>query len=288
VATIIARRRWARQPRNASYATLDDRFPVSLLWSGTDESSVWMRGGVPGNSGADTRMGWTYSNTGSYAGTPEGVGRLYSGSQASAVAFASNWGSYPFTVGVVFALNSVTTCIAGGIVDTTNSSGNVLALIGVNGSGQVYAIWRSQNAGTLSQPAGPSAKVNTPYRAALHVRSRNDTRLFVNGVKYTDSTDCGAFTASFYGGFSIGGQAYAGGLNNAMTGTVSLAWSDHQNTYEDAQLLDWTVNPWVMFRPRAARMYFGVTAAGALPYSRGRVINRGGLGDGYSRGHVVN
>jgi len=45
-------------------------------------------------------------------------------------------------------------------------------------------------------------------------------------------------------------------------------------------------DPWLMFRSER-RLVFA-TASTAAPYSRGRVINRGGVGSGYLRSHVVN
>lgn len=159
--------------------------------------------------------------------------------------------SFPFVLAVSFVATDTATAgqVAVSLGDGVNASGGIFAYIGQNVSGSaIDAGVRTSNGATTSTTTGPSTVAGKRYNAVLIVRSTTSHTLFVNGIKYTDTTDTAFFSGETYGFFSVGRVNRAGSAGNYGKQSIALAFCDNKDP-GDEWARGWSTTPWKSFQP---------------------------------------
>lgn len=162
--------------------------------------------------------------------------------------------------------------------DSTNAAGGIFVIIGqsaTTGKMQYQCRWNNGASATLIE-CDHSPLAGDIVSVVGITTAQTVHKLYVNGYKFTDSTDLGAITAGeHYGFMDIGALNRAGTVSNYSDAYILQAWYDNVDL-GDSFYLDWTLNPWQYFKPRTHRLYFLPSSISLTSYYLGTDITVSG------------
>lgn len=257
----------AAQPQNVGALRSDIWTPDNVWWQKLPFQTVGRakiaRGGAPGGAAA-TPAGGSAANNGS------------SQYQNFAVSLLS---AYPIIQGAVFQVTEISTGVqtAVGYGGATLSSG-LYGGVGQYTATKISGWGRHALGGSDGAVEGPNAVIGQVYSVVYISRNATTHVLYVNGVRYSGSTDTG-FAGDSVANFVIGAAVRNTtpvfyGKQNVLLGFI------HQGIDPgDPWLEDFSLTPWAqLFVSPKRRIWVGASASGSpytLPAEAGSVALTG-------------